>query len=341
MRFTTLVDRFYLVSRRVRPRALPTAIAGILLLSSCQQIADLTTTNPVDASSVQEQAASASQSLGLLQDASSEAALASTTAPPVTTGPGGPVENAPDLTALNGTRVFDLATLSNNGRPLFSSVTTSGTITVTHSGTPVTSSPLGTTTLYTGTVLVALANVVITNANGDALRIPSGTFTYALASSCTTTDATNWVLDLRTSVAVDPPLSATVTHGGRAFNLTLGGNRTLHQVITREYGPGVNRRTVLREISGTTDGHPLSTDPVVGGHSYAAWRVAVEGVPVTWNRFASVTTMTDYTEPAASSVTVNSTEDRTFVTVLGLIVGPKTAGQWSALLGARLQAEFL
>lgn len=317
---------------------LPAAIAGILLLGGCQAPVDDGTSAPTDGSSLQQQAAAASQSLGVLQDASTEAALASISAP---AAPGGPVENAPDLTALNGTRVFDLATLRSNGLPLFSSVTTTGTITVTHSGTSVTSSPLGTTVMYSGTVSVALANVVITNGNGDALRIPTGTFTYALASSCTTTDATNWVLDLRTSVAVDPALSATVTHGDRAFNLTLGGNRTLHEVITRETGTGVNRRTVLREISGTSDGHSLSSDPLIGGHAYAAWRVAVGGVPVTWNRFAAVTTVADFTQPAGSVLTVSSTEDRTFITVLGIVAGPKTAGEWGALLGARLQAEFL
>ncbi len=315
--------------------------AGVvaLLLCGCQQLVDQPTES-TSGSALQEQAASASQSLGLLLDSATEATLDAIAVPGALTAGG---ERAPDLTQLNGTRSYDLATLTNNGQPLFSSVTTAGLITVTHVGTSVTSSPMGSTAMYTGTVSVALSSVVITNGNGDTLRIPTGTFTYALTATCTTSDATNWVFDQRTSVAIDPPFSATVTHGERFYNLTLGGNRTLHQMITREYSGGgvVNRRVVLREISGTSDGHGLSSDPLIGGHLYAGWRVAVQGIPVTWNRFATVTTSTDYTLPQSSMTTVTSREDRTFITVLSLVEGPKTASEWSALLGARLQAEFL
>ena len=316
----------------------PALLACCLLHSGCLPVAD-TTSDQDSPSSLQEQAASASQSLGVLMDAASEASLTAVALPSIPSGGG---EHAPDLTLLNGIRTFDLATLTLNGQPLFSSVTTSGTITVTHVGSAVTSSPVGSTTLYTGTVSVALAGIVITNGgNGDRLSIPSGTFTYALSSSCTTTDVTNWVLDQRTSVTIDPAFDATVSHAGRSYNLRLSGNRALHQVITREFGSGVDRRTVRRDISGSTDGSPLSTDPLSGAHQYASWRVAVEGVPVTWYRFATVTSVADFTQLPGNITTVSSTEDRTFISVLGVVVGPKTAGQWSSLLGARLQAEFL
>lgn len=293
---------------------------------------------PISPSALQEQAASASQSLGVLMDAVSEASLAAV-ASPTTRFSGG--EHAPDLTQLNGTRVVDLATVRLNGQPLFSSVTTSGTISVTHVGTAVTSSPGAVTTMYTGSVSVALSGIMITNGNGDRLSIPSGTFTYALDSRCTPTDATNWVLEQRTTVALDPALDATVSHAGRSFNVTLGGNRSVHQVITREFGGGVDRRTVRRDISGTAAGQQLSSDPVIGGHPYASLRVSVEGIPVTWYRFASVTSVADYTQLPGNISTVSSSDDRTFITVLGIVFGPKTAGQWSSLVGARLQAEFL
>ena len=125
-----------------------------LLLTSCKPLAEITAASNQQAS---EQVAAASQSFGMLLDASVESALGQTTA-------GGSaralVATAPDLRQLSTSTTFDLATLKIGNRLVFPSGTASGTITLTLNGDAAVSWPMGSVTLYDGSVAVAVHDIV-------------------------------------------------------------------------------------------------------------------------------------------------------------------------------------
>ena len=167
-----------------------TGCLTVVLLSSCKNIEDVPSESP------SQQAASASQSLGMLLDASNEAVLSDTSGGDSLKTAGDPLaEPAPDFSGrAAGTRVIDLANFAVNAQKIFPTGTASGTLTVTYNGTAASSWPAGTTTLYSGQVTVTAASVLITNGNGDALSIPSGSFNYSLEAVGTKTNTLNWVI---------------------------------------------------------------------------------------------------------------------------------------------------
>jgi len=302
-----------------------------------------------------EQAASASQSLGMILEASTEAVLGTVSGGDSTRAVGDPTaEPMPDLTAraTSSTSVF-LATATVNGHLLFPSGTATGRIDVDTTGDAAASWPAGTTQLFSGSVTVTFSNVVLTNGNGDSLSIPSGSFSYTLEASGSRTDTYNWVITLDSLATLGTPLNATLVHGGSTHSVTLAGNRQVHEVLTRvrtvDSGTSMvteNTRTMERSVSGTTPGTSLGTSAPYDGVNYTKWAVTIDGATVEWNRNAAITTRWDYlqSEPA-SAFTVTSAHDYTFLatTINGTTsrIGPFTALQMAALLRARIEAAWL
>lgn len=324
-----------------------TGCLGALLLSGCKTLDEATSDSP------SQQAASASQSLGMLLDASNEAVLSDTSGGDSVKAVSDPLaEAAPNFTGrAAGTRVIDLANFSVNAQKIFPAGTASGTLTVTYSGSAASSWPAGTTTLYTGQVTVTAANVLITNGNGDALSIPSGSFGYTLEAVGAKTDTFNWVITTDAAATVTN-LTATLTRGTKTHSLSLAGNRTVHAEIRRTYttdGAGAvtaNTRASSVTISGTVAGSSLATTNPQKNLSFTGWTVTLDGIPVTWNRYAALSTLWDYTKlGTGAAFTVTSTSDATFVstTINGgkTTVGPLTAAQMAALLRAKIEAQWL
>lgn len=315
-----------------------------LFVTGCQP----PTADAVVASSQQatEQVSAASQTFGMLLDVSVEAALGQTTA-------GGSTRNltsvaqAPDMRALPTTATVDLATVTVGNRLVFPSGTASGTITLTLIGAAAVSWPAGSVTLYDGSVSVAMNDIILSNANGDRLRIPSGTFSYDLQAQSTVTDANNWVLTSTASAAINPPLTAFLDRQGRTWSLALAGSRTVHQVTTRQQTVSNSQitsdtRHVVRTISGVTPGNALTSDAAMAAYGYSRWSVTLGDVPVVWSRNAEIITATNLIDGTAQS-TVG--RDTTFVsTTLSahtITIGPFSARQLSSLLGATLDPNWL
>lgn len=313
-----------------------------LVLVGCLQP---TVTDPTGDTPAQ-QVAAASQSFGMLLSSSVSAALDQASA-------GGSnraltTTTAPDLRVVPTTVLIDLATLTIAGRPAFTPGTASGTVTLTLDGSGVASWPAGTTTLYDGTVSVALNAVVLGNANGDQLRIPTGTFSYALQAQSTVTDATNWTLTSTATASVSPAFTAFLDRQGHTWSLSLSGARTEQQVTTRSRvlaGDGsvtADTRTEVRDIGGIVAGSSLTSDATLAALNYARWTVTIGGVPVTWSRNARVTTTRDLTTNATAT-TVN--RDATFVSTTisdrTTTIGPFSARQLGSLFGATLDPNWL
>jgi hypothetical protein len=321
------------------------ALPLIGLLVGCVPVS--TTDNPqATTQTPAEQVSAASQSFGLLLDASVETALGQASA-------GGSTqiaapERAPDLQLLPATTTVDLANLTIGNRLVFPSGTASGTITLTLDGAGAASWPLGNVTLYDGSVSVALANIVLSNANGDRLRIPSGTFTYSLTATSTVSDAHNWQVSATASASISPAFSAYLDHQEHSWSLSLAGTRNVQQVITRKKviaGDGSvssDTREVQRTISGTTPGGALTSDGNLSTYNYSRWSVTLGNVPVVWSRHAQVTTLTNL---LTGTSTTSLAHDATFVstTIAGhtATIGPFTARQLSGLLGATLDPAWL
>ena len=332
------------------PSSFIMALAGVsasLLLSGCKLQEEATNTSP------SQQAASASQSLGMLLDASNEAVLSDTSGGDSLKSVGDPLaEAAPEFNGrAAGTRVIDLANFAVNAQKVFPAGTASGTLTVTYSGTAASSWPAGTTTLYSGQVTVTAANVLLTNGNGDALSIPSGSFTYTLEAVGTKTNTYNWLITTDAAATVTN-LVATLTRGTKTHSLSLAGNRTVRAEVRRTYitdGAGAvtaNTRASTVTISGTVAGSSLTTTSPQKDQSFTGWTVTLDGIPVTWNRSATLTTLWDYTKlGTGAAFTVTSTSDTTYVstTINGAktTVGPLTAAQMGNLLRAKIDAQWL
>jgi len=293
-----------------------------------------------------EQVSAASQAFGMMLDASVETALGQTTA-------GGsaralaPASQAPDLRTLPTTATVDLATLTIGNRLVFPSGTASGTITLTLTGAAAVSWPAGTVTLYDGSVSVAVHDIILSNANGDRLRIPTGTFVYDLQAQSTVTDANNWVLTSTASASVSPPLAAFLDRQGHTWSLSLTGSRAVHQVTTRQQiltnsQITSDTRQVVRTISGVTPGNALTSDAALAAYGYSRWSVTLGDVPVVWCRNAEITTLTNLID-GTTQTTVG--HDATFVstTLSGhtITIGSFTARQLSSLLGATLDPKWL
>lgn len=335
----------------LKPAITCAALVAVAALTGCTStdgnLADTTDTSPPS-----EQAATASQSLGILMDASTESVLDSTSSGDSTKAatPAG-AEIAPDLQqiAKSISKTVDLATLKVNNQLVFPTGTASGTITITANGTAADSWPAGTTTLYTGSVTVALTNVVISGSNGDSLTIPSGGFSYDLDASGSKTDSFNWTITTDTTATVSPALSGTAVHNGRSHSVTLSGLRKTHAVITRVYStasPVTNTRNVDYTVSGNTAGTALSGNPALQSKQYTSWVVTVDGVRVEFNRNAHLATTWDYTQVGTGTAyTVNDISDTTFIstTTLGItaVLGPYTAAQVASALSARIDAKWL
>ncbi len=330
-----------------------------LLIAACLA-APLTgcKTDPTDEESsdpVSEQAASASQSLGMIMEASTEAVLGTVSGDASTRSiDRSTAEPMPDLIGRStSSTVVDLATASVNGHRLFPAGTASGTITVATSGTAASSWPAGTTQLFTGSVSVAFDHVLLTNGNGDSLSIPTGSFSYTLEASGTRTDDYNWTITLDALATLATPLNATLVHGPSTHSVTLAGNRQTHEVLTRvrAVDPDTlavteNTRTAAHTVSGTVPGSALSGSAPYSGVNYTRWAVTIDGATVEWNRNAAITTKWDYLQSdPASAFTVTSAHDYTFLatTVHGTTsrIGPFTALQMASLLRAQVAAAWL
>jgi hypothetical protein len=341
MSYSLLKTGFTRPSRRLHWWAVP--LIGLLV--GCVPVS--TTDSPEATSQTPaEQVSAASQSFGMLLDASVETALGQATV-------GGSTqiaapERPPNLQLLPTTTTVNLATLTIGNRLVFPAGTASGTITLTLDGAAAVSWPLGNVTLYDGSVSVALANIILSNANGDRLRIPSGTFTYNLTATSTVTDAHNWQLTANASASINPAFAAYLDHQEHSWSLALSGTRNVQQVITRQKvvaGDGsVNSdtRQVQRTISGTTPGGALTGDGTLSTYNYSRWAVTLGNVPVVWNRHAQVTTLTNL---LTGTTTTSLAHDATFVstTISGrtATIGPFTARQLSGLLGATLDPAWL
>lgn len=293
-----------------------------------------------------ERVAAASQAFGMLLDTSVETALGQTTASGSTRAQSSD-SLGPDLRTLPTTATIDLATATIGNRLIFPSGTAAGTITLTLTGAAAVSWPVGSVTLYDGSVTVAMRDIVLSNANGDRLRIPTGTFTYDLQAQSTVTDATNWVLTSTASAAVSPPLAAFLDRQGRTWSLSLAGSRAVRQVTTRQQTISDGRitsdtRHVVRTISGTTPGTTLTSDAPLAAYGFSRWSVTLGDVPVVWSRNAETTTMSNFID-GTEQTTVG--HDATFVsTTLNARVftlGPFTARQMGSLLGATLDPNWL
>ena len=318
------------------------ALVVSLFLTSCQPLAEVTAASNQQAS---EQVAAASQSFGMLLDASVESALGQTTA-------GGSaravVATAPDLRQLSTSTTFDLATLKIGNRLVFPSGTASGTITLTLNGDAAMSWPMGSVTLYDGSVAVAVHDIVLSNANGDRLRIPSGSFAYDLQAQSTVSDAGNWELTASVNAAVNPPLAAFLDRQGRTWSLALSGARSMHTVTTRHQVRDASNqitsdtRQVVRTISGATPGNEVTSDATLAALAYARWSVTLGDVPVVWSRNAEITTLTNLID-GSTQTTVG--RDATFVSTTiaarTITIGPFTARQLGLLLGATLDPNWL
>ena len=309
-----------------------------LLIAACLA-APLTgcKTDPTDEESsdpVSEQAASASQSLGMIMEASTEAVLGTVSGDASTRSiDRSTAEPMPDLIGRStSSTVVDLATASVNGHRLF---------------------PAGTTQLFTGSVSVAFDHVLLTNGNGDSLSIPTGSFSYTLEASGTRTDDYNWTITLDALATLATPLNATLVHGPSTHSVTLAGNRQTHEVLTRvrAVDPDTlavteNTRTAAHTVSGTVPGSALSGSAPYSGVNYTRWAVTIDGATVEWNRNAAITTKWDYLQSdPASAFTVTSAHDYTFLatTVHGTTsrIGPFTALQMASLLRAQVAAAWL
>lgn len=301
-----------------------------------------------------EQAASASQSLGMILDASTETVLGATSGGDSGRSVAGTGEPMPDLAGrASSSTTVNLATVAVNGHRLFPAGTASGTITVATTGTAATSWPAGTTQLFTGSVTVTLSDVLLTNGNGDSLSIPTGSFSYTLEATGTKADARNWTITLDSLASLTTPLSATLVHGSATRNVTLSGNRQLHQVLTRvrtvdpdTLAVTTDTRTTAHTVSGSVAGSSLGTTTPYSGKNYTSWKVAIGGSTVEWNRNAEVTTRWDYlASDPDDAFTVTSAHDYTFVTtVIGgtaTRLGPYTALQMATLLRAKIEAAWL
>ena len=332
----------------------------MLLLGTCLAAATLIGCKKVETEEessdpVSEQAASASQSLGMILDASTETVLGATSGGDSGRSVTDPTdEPMPDLASrATSSTVVNLQTVAVNGRRLFPADTASGTITVATSGTAATSWPSGTTQLFTGTVTVTFHDVLLTNGNGDSLSIPSGSFSYSLEATGTKTNSRNWTITLDSLAELTTPLSATIFHGSATRNVTLSGNRQLHQVVTRvrtvdpdTLAVTADTRTTEHTVSGSVPGSTLGTTTPYSGKNYTSWKVAIGGSTVEWNRNAKVTTRWDYRESDPDDAfTVTSAHDYTFVTTtLGgtpTRLGPYTALQMATLLRAKIEAAWL
>ncbi len=329
--------------RAARSRWWPLSLIGLLV--GCLPVGTSDSPNATSQTPA-EQVSAASQSFGMLLDASVETALAQTTAggsTQITAPPRGP-----DLRLLPTTTTVDLATLAIGDRLVFANGTASGTITITLDGSAAVSWPLGNVTLYDGSVSVALANIVLSNANGDRLRIPSGTFTYSLTATSTVTDAHNWQLTATASASISPAFAAYLDHQKHSWSLTLAGTRNVQQLITRQKvvaGDGhvsSDTREVQRTIFGTSPGGALTSDGTLSAYNYSRWAVTLGNVPVVWSRHAQMTTLTNL---LTGTTTTSIAHDATFVstTLNGrtATIGPFTARQLSSLLGATLDPAWL
>ena len=334
-------------ARNISPILVVTGCLGAWLLSGCKAGEDAASESP------SQQAASASQSLGMLLDASNEAVLSDTSGGDSVKAIGDPLaESAPDFSGrAAGTRVIDLANFTVNAQKVFPAGTASGTLTVTYNGTAATSWPAGTTTLYSGQVTVTATNVQLTNGNGDSLSIPSGNFAYTLNAVGTKTNTYNWVITTDAAATV-ANLAATLTRNTKTHTLNLAGNRTVQTEIRRTYSTNnanvvtANTRAANVTISGTVAGSSLSNTSPQKDRSYTGWTVTLDGIPVTWNRHATLSTLWDYTKlGTATAFTVTSASDATYVstTIAGAktTVGPLTAAQLAALLRAKIDAQWL
>ena len=297
-------------------------------------------TDDLSPDSLNQQAASASQALGMLLDASIQGVLSDQTVSGNSRTVGDP---APDLRGLErGIRVIDLASLAVNGRLVFPAGTASGTITIATSGASATSWPTGSANLYTGSVQVSLAQIAFINGNGDRLSIPEGTFTHTLDAQAVKTGTDNWTVTVDATASLAPALAATLSRGTGVYSLTLGGSRRVRQTITRVKNATTDTRTDARKVDGSAQGAGLTKDPALVGLGYTAWTITLNGIPVTWNRNAELTSSIDYT---TGKTTVAVSRDTSFITTavggLTTIVGPFTAVQGSVLLQAQLDPAWL
>ncbi len=320
-------------------------LVPLLLLAGCLQ--PTATDALASGDSPAQQVAAASQSFGMLLNASVDAALEQSTAGGTARGPT-PVGQAPDLRVIPGTVVVDLATLSIAGKPVFAVGTASGTITLTLTGAAAASWPAGTSTLYDGSVSVALSDIALGNPNGDRVRISSGTFTYALQAVSTVVDANNWTLTADATAVIDPPMAAVLDRRGRTWSMTLGGSRSVHQVVTRQrmLAPDgsitADTRRDVRTISGATPGGSLTNDLTLAALGYSRWTITLGDVPVTWSRNAQTTTTRDLLSSTSQTVVDrDATFIATTINARTTTIGPFTARQVSSLLGATLDPNWL
>ena len=320
------------------------ALCGALsfALTSCKPLAEVTAVGNQQTS---EQVAAASQSFGMLLNASVESALGQATA-------GGSARSldsaAPDMRRVPTITTIELATLTIGSRLVFPSGSASGSVTLTLTGDAAVSWPTGSVTLYDGSISVAVHDIILSNANGDRLRIPSGNFTYDLQAQSTVSDAGNWELTATVNAAVNPPLSAYLDRQGRTWSLALSGARSMHQVTTRhQTRDGSNQilsdtRQVVRTITGSTPGNELTSDATLATLAYARWSVTLGDVPVVWSRNAEITTLTNLID---GSVQTTVGRDATFVSTTiaarTITIGPFSARQLGSLLGATLDPNWL
>ena len=316
--------------------------AWTFALTSCKPLAEVTAAANQQTS---EQVAAASQSFGMLLDASVESALGQATAGGSARGL---MSAAPDLRRVPTSTTFELATLTIGNRLVFPAGSASGSITLTLSGDAAVSWPAGSVTLYDGSVAVALHDIVLSNANGDRLRIPSGTFSYDLQAHSTVSDATNWELTASVNAAVNPPLAAFLDRQGRTWSLAMSGARSMHQVTTRhQTRDGSNQilsdtRQVVRTIAGATPGNEVTTDAALAGYAYARWSVTLGEVPVVWSRNAEITTLTNLIDGTVqTTVGRDATFVATTITSRTITIGPFSARQLGSLLGATLDPNWL
>ncbi|MCK6486783.1 MAG: hypothetical protein L6R48_00330 [Planctomycetes bacterium] len=234
--------------------------------------------------------------MGRLSQAASEAVLG--TAGSSTAATAAAVAPALDR-AVAGSMVIDLATLKTGSRAVFPDAT--GTVTVTWTGTVVTSWPVGTTTVAGADLTLAFNQVVLTTASGNKLTIPSGAAAVRLEAQASVVDAGNWVLTCTTTTTV--PAAAAITGnliaGGRTTTLSLSGQRQAIWVITRTRTPDPDNAgsyLVDRRDVSVTVGGPASIGNVGG---FSTWTISRGSLPVVWNRKARVSWREDLLVPVA------------------------------------------
>lgn len=314
-------------------RSLPALflLGSVLLVAGCGDSEDDSTSDASLMALQQAQAASGgATALNLVMEASSEALYDQATAGDSSRGTGG---DGLDFTRALTTLTVDLGTFTVNGVRVVPNA--SGSISISASGAVASSWPAGTTQLVEAEVTVSLNEVTVRNAAGETLRIASGTYQYHLSATGTWVSEGNWSItgDALLDLPVASALSATLDRGGVTNRLTLSGRRRVHTELTRTTADGVNRRTGSRTVSGDA---ALAQDP---GTAYTSWVVGWNGIPVTWNRSASISWTIDYLSPA-TPFAVSERSDKVYIstTAFGVPVtlGPYTAYQAATLMGLNL-----